>query len=310
MIKRQIRVAGQRRRTGPATHASGSGLLRRSIGRPLRWVLGLILAAIATLITSVLTGIPSQLFNVPAIQDKFRSGEDFSVAADIAYLDDEGRSMATRATKVDEQLQRLLAQPGAAATPEFLRLARAAGGVNVEKLTIRVVLEGRRNQQIRILGIHPVVLEQTPPLSGILFDAPPQGSDPTMQMMIDLDHRNPVVREVLREPGSGEPKAGRPFFANTTISLNDREQQVLFIRATATQHYIAFNLQLDYRLGDESKTMQITDHDQPFRITGLHTGPEPDTLSYEQAFTLQGDFSLCPVTDPQRILTTSVPTCG
>lgn len=309
MAKRQNRVAGHRR-TGLATQASDPGLFRRSVGRPLRWVLGLILAAVATLVTSILTGIPSQLFNVPAIQDELRSGPDFSVAADIAYLDDEGRSMATRATKVDEQLQRLLAQPGAAATPEFLRLVRAAGGVNVEKLTIQVVLEGRRNQQIRILGIDPVVLEQTPPLSGTLFSAGPQGGDPTMQMMIDLDHPNPAAREVLRDPGSGEPKAGLPFFDNTTISLRDREQQVLLIRATATRHYIAFNLQIDYRLGDESKTMQITDHGQPFRITGLHPGPEPETLSYERAFELQGDFSLCPVANPHRILTTSVPTCG
>jgi hypothetical protein len=310
MAKRQIRVAGHRRITGPATEASNPALLRRSIGRPLRWVLGLILAAVATLVTSVLTGIPSQLFDVPAVQDELRSGADFLAAADIIYLDDQGRSMATHATEVDAQLQRLLTQPGAAATPEFLELVRAAGGVNVEKLTIRVVLEGRRNQQIRILGIHPVVLEQTPPLGGTLFDAPPQGGDPAMQMVIDLDHPAPVVREVLHEPGSGEPQAGRPFFANTTISLRDREQQVLVIRATATRHYTAFNLQIDYRLGDENKTMQISDHGQPFRITGLRTGPEPKTLTYERAFTLQDDFSLCPVTDPHRILTTPVPTCG
>jgi hypothetical protein len=110
-------------------------------------------------VTSVLTGIPAQLLNVPATQDKLRSGPDFSVAAETVYLDDEGRSMATQATQLDEQLLRVISKPGAAASPEFVKLARAAGGVNVEKLTVRVVLEGRRNQQIRILGIYPVILE-------------------------------------------------------------------------------------------------------------------------------------------------------
>lgn len=310
MVKRQMRVAGYRRGTGAPPQASGPGLLRRSFSRPLRWVVGLVLAAVATLVTSVLTGIPAQLVDVPAAQDKLRSGPDFSVVVDITYLDDEGRSMATGATHLDEQLLHVLAQPGGAATPEFLKLARAAGGVNAEKLTLRVVLEGRRNQQIRILDIRPVVVEQTPPLSGTLFNAGPQGGEPTLRMIIDFDRPNSVVREVLPESAPLDPKGGRPFFDNTTISLRDREQQVLLIRTTVTRYHVAFKLQIDYRIGDESKIMEIADHGRPFRVTGINPGPEPHTLSYERAFELQGDFSLCPVADPHRIPTNSMPTCG
>jgi hypothetical protein len=298
VAKRQMRVAGRRRKADAAARVSEPHLLRKSV----KWVVGLVLAAVATLVTGVLTGIPAQLFDVPAVQDKLRSGPDFSAVADITYLDDEGRSMATRSSEVSEQLLRALAQPMAAVAPEFLELARVAGGVNVEKLTIRVILEGRRNQQIRILGIRPVMVEQTPPLGGMLFNVPPQAGDATMQMIIDFDRPNPVVREILpgSDPLSG-PKGGRPFFDNNTISLRDREQQVLLIRAAVTWYYAAFNLQIDYRIGDESRTMQISDHGQPFRVTGLHPGTEPDTLSYERAFTLQSDFSLCPVANPHRI---------
>jgi hypothetical protein len=194
----------------------------------------------------------------------------------------------------------------AAVAPEYLRLARAAGGVNVGKLTIRVVLEGHRNQQIRILDIHPVVVEKTQPLAGTLFSAPPQGGSATMRMIIDFDQPNPIAREVLQNSDPLDPKGGQPFFYNTTISLNDREQQVLFIRTRVERYYVAFILQIDYRIGDENKTIQITDQGQPFRITGLHYGPEPDTLSYEQAFQLQGDFSLCPVVNPHRMLIGSI----
>jgi hypothetical protein len=247
---------------------------------------------------------------VPAAQDKLRSGPAFSVVADITYLDDENRSMATRATQLDEQLLRVLAQPGGAATPEFLRLARAAGGVNAEKLTLRVVLEGRRNRQIRILDIRPVVVEQTPPLSGTLFNVGTQGGEPTLRMIIDFDRPNPVVRDVLPESDPLDPKSGRPFFDNVTISLRDREQQVLLIRAIVRRYYAAFKLQIDYRIGDESKIMEITDHGQPFRVTGLNPGPEPHTLSYKRVFELQGNFSLCPVADPYRIPTNSMAACG
>jgi hypothetical protein len=142
-----------------------------------------------------------------------------------------------------------------------------------------------------------------------MFDAPPQGGDATMQMIIDLDHPNPVAREVRIDPDSYELLPGRPFFENTTISLRDREQQVLMIRTTAECHYVAFNLQVDYRLGNQDKTMQIADHGQPFRITGPHAGLEPNTLSYQRAFELQGDFSLSPVADPHRIPTHPLPTC-
>jgi hypothetical protein len=36
--------------------------------------------------------------------------------------------------------------------------------------------------------------------------------------------------------------------------------------------------------------VEIADHGQSFRVTGLNPGPEPHTLSYERAFELQGEL--------------------
>jgi hypothetical protein len=71
---------------------------------------------------------------------------------------------------------------------------RAAGSVDLSDLTLRVTLEGRSNQDVRILGIRPVV-ERTAPLDGTLFFAPSQEGEPSMNMIVDLDDPMPVLRK-------------------------------------------------------------------------------------------------------------------
>jgi hypothetical protein len=101
---------------------------------------------------------------------------------------------------------------------------RAAGSVDLSDLTLRVTLEGRSNQDVRILGIRPVV-ERTTPLDGTLFFAPSQEGEPSMNMIVDLDDPMPVLRKADE---NGTP--GRPYFDNNSIRLPDHEQDVLVIR--------------------------------------------------------------------------------
>jgi hypothetical protein len=304
-----VAVKKQRRKPHtqpPAKRASHKSRPRRLVGtflsRPFRWVMGLVVAAATALATSVLTGIPAELIDVPAAKDMLRSGPDLSISAEIVYLDDEGRSMAIRENvKPGEQLQRLMTQPGAGASPEFVQQVWAIGGVNLGVLTVRLIVEGRRNQEIHILDIRPDITERTDPLGGTLFDVGAQAATPTLQMMFDMDHPNPIAHEALLDPGTEELRPGRPFFEKTTVSVRDRERQVLVLRATANRHYVAFALKIDYRIGDENKTLVVNHHGKPFGVTGPHLGPKPDIMSYERAYQLQGDFSLCRLANPHRI---------
>jgi len=274
-------------------------------------VASLLVAAVATVIIGVLTGIPAQLFDVSAAKDKLRSGPPLSVSADIIFLDDEGRSMAMPGDyRPNGRVEQMMAKPKAGVSSEFLGAIRDAGGVQVTTLTIRAILEDRRNQEIRILDIRPVISERAEPFGGTLFFIPPQEGAATMRMMIDLDRPDPIVSEAAKNPTTGKIESGKPFFADTTISLHDREQEVLIIRATAVLHYVAFKLQIHYRLGDKDMTTLISDHGQPFRITGFHFGPQHSVLAYEGAYELQGDYSLRQTTDPSRMDCLGLPGCS
>jgi hypothetical protein len=183
---------------------------------------------------------------------------------------------------------------------------RAHGGVDVRKLSLRVVLEGRRNQEIRILDIRPVGVRRTAPANGTLFYLPPQGSTPTMKMIVDFDDPLPVLRTAVI--GQGDELVGTdPFFEEKTIRLRDRERDVILLRATAERYSVAFKLEVDYLIGATRKRLVIDDGGRPFRVTGMNCGAEPGIASYASAYQLgtspQGFLRLDTVADPLRFST-------
>jgi hypothetical protein len=312
MARRPTRVAGRYKYHGrSASTLPTKGLRRRLLMRPAAWIIGIVLASTATVVGAILTGIPSQLFDARAVKDQIRPGGDISVVAEIVYLADEDRSMATGENySPDAQLRHMLAQPGAAGgeSPQFTQRVRAVGGANLNKLTIRTTLEGRRNQQVRIFGLRPEITESGRPLAGTLFDTQPQAPSPNLQLKINFEEPSPVVREVVTDPDTQEQRDGDPYFDRNTISLDDREQQVLNVRAEVSSKYIAFRLAVDYRLGNgqDMKTFVVDNNGQPFRISGYHFN-EDKQLSYQRVFWMQEDFSFCELVS--ATVDTSEPAC-
>ena len=97
---------------------------------------------------------------------------------------------------------------------------------------------------------------------------------------------------------------GNPFFNAETIHLADSEQQVINIRMQVTRFYATFNLEIDYIIGTDSGAIHkltVTDNGHPFSITGTPPGPAQGTAAYQQAFQLQGNFSLCQVSQPGQV---------
>ncbi|MGH3693151.1 MAG: hypothetical protein ACRDRX_03990 [Pseudonocardiaceae bacterium] len=77
------------------------------------------------------------------------------------------------------------------------------------------VVEGRRNQEIRILDIRPIIITRTAPLDGTLFFLPPQGAEPTLQMATNLDALIPIISTV---DTNGHPLHDA-YFEKNSISL-------------------------------------------------------------------------------------------
>jgi hypothetical protein len=283
----------------------------------------LILIAVAVTVTAVLVSLfmftPLRSWvDKHLFQSGSAAGAALTVTAEPVFLDDQGRTMATAdGHRPSPQILHQMSQPGAAASPGFLQKLRSDDGVDVEASTVQLIVNGHSSQGIRIIGIRPVALHRTAPLSGTLYLMPPQAGNATIRMMFDLDELNPLARQIgsFADPGAGDPQQqvagfihgvqpGNPFFGAETIHLADNEQQVLNIRMQITRFYATLDLEIDYIVGTDSSVVHkliVTDNGHPFSITGTPLGGTRGTATYQQGFQLQGNFSLCQISAPVQI---------
>lgn len=302
MVSRRARHS---RRTGnPKTTArpTREALVRKVLKKPLAALTTVLVAAVMAVVTTQAPQWFDQIGDHSERLDELRAGPEIRTTVTKVYLDDEGRTMATaQGHQPDLELRDKLDQPGAAADQDVLDRLERSGGVRVEALTLRLILEGRRNQQIRITDIVPEVVERSEPLAGTLFFMPAQGGEPSLSLLLDLDQIHPVAREVAEDSTPFDLKPGPPYFDANTISLKEGEQQVVVMRVRTQHSFFTFRIRIDYQIGGQPKSITVDDAGKPFTITALHPGPEPGTLSYEHAFWLNGDFSLCEITGARRL---------
>ncbi|WP_328500706.1 hypothetical protein OG828_08665 [Streptomyces sp. NBC_00457] len=266
------------------------------------WLIPIVLLGVATSIEHQITALPDRiggwLSSYDRPQDRAGDGPDFSASVDLIRLNDEGRSAVTPGDfRPSAKQTRLLADPGAAASPGFTALLRSAGAVNLETLTLRLTLTGRRAEKVNILDIQPVSVRRSDPLAGTLFDAPPQGGSDTSTVLLDLDRPFPIVRRAVFSAEDDSLKPGPPFFARQTIVLAHREQHVVVLRATSLRYYVAFRLRVTYMVGDRQKHTVIDDRGRPFQVTGLKQDPD----SYRRVFTFgKHGLSFCQSSGPDE----------
>jgi hypothetical protein len=301
----------------PGGKRPGKSQSRQAWGKLSRWAAGVLATALAAILVGLLTSLPSWVHK-HLFQTSSPAGPALTVTAEPVTLDDQGSTMATAAgNRPSQQIMRQMSQPGIAGSVKFLQELRSDGGVNVESSTVQLIVNGHGSQGVRITGIQLVALHRAAPLSGTLYLIPSQAGNATIRMMFDLDERIPVPRQIgsFADPAAGDPRQqlagfiigvqpGNPFFDLETIHLAAGEQQVINIRIQDTRFYATFDLEINYIIGTESSAVHeliVTDNGHPFSITGIPAGRNPETAAYQEAFQLQGNFSLCQVADPDRI---------
>ena len=277
-----------------------NGDFRRAWGKSARWAAGVLATALAAFLVTVLLRLP------PWVGAHLSgSGPALTVTASPEYLNDEGRTLATPSgSQPGPPLLSLMSQPMAAVSSQFLREVRAIGGVNVQDLSVQLIVTGQSSQGVRIIDVRPVSLHRAAPLGGTLFWIPAQAGAASIRMMFNLNELEPIARQAKSTDFGWEP--GNPFFDSETITLAKGEQQVLAIRALVNQFYATFDLEIDYIVGSDSANIHkiiVSDHGQPFRVTGMHPGIKPNTLSYQDAFELDGNYGLCQISKPGEIST-------
>jgi hypothetical protein len=170
-----------------------------------------------------------------------------------------------------------------------------AGGVNVNAVFIRLILQGNRNEPVRILDISTTDLRRTEPLDTVLFDVGGQGAVSNIQMGFNLDQVSPQALNI--EPL--DDMTSQPYFEYHTISLATGEQDVLIIQADTNCYSASFDLSVYYTVGDTRHTEVIDNNGKPFRVSGFRV-TRAGFPSYRQDFELQGNYSVIPLTGRQR----------
>ncbi len=109
------------------------------------------------------------------------------------------------------------------------------------------------------------------PLDGTLFYNPPGGaSDEIIRLYFDLDKPRPRAQMLKGFDPKGD------YFSLRTVSLKRDEDMVFLIYAATSKHSCSFSLALDVLADGRQRTVTVTNHGQPFRVTALYTKKDKD----------------------------------
>jgi hypothetical protein len=260
-------------------------------------------AVIALLVTGVFPAGLGQVLNAAKIKDAIRPGPDMIVSESLYDPDGNGvpRPFVVPGNyRPPSWVIQSLAEDGAGQDAWLYGQIYKAGGVAIQDVFTRIVLEGNRNEKVIILNIYPVNFHRARPLNGVLFDiSGAQGEFSDIQMAFNMDQISPHALTVVHD----DVIENQPFFESHSISLADGEVAVLDIQATTSCYSASFDLAVSYMVGDANRTEVITDHGKPFRVSAYRV-TKTAQLSYNQDFEMGEDFSVTPQ-NPQAILTAS-----
>ena len=129
----------------------------------------------------------------------------------------------------------------------------------------QLVLQNDSNQPVSILDLR-VIKKCGPPLTGTLFDAPPQEGNWDVRIGFNLDSADSDAESATGwDTGAWKPD----YFEDKYISFRPGQQQVLNIRAVADRHACIFSYQATVLEGKTKFYQTINDEGQPFRVTSL-----------------------------------------
>jgi hypothetical protein len=294
------RVAGKRR---AAVEPAAVDRRRRGVRRPVAWFAATVLTTLGALVAQVLTGIPGQLLDVQAWADRLRTGDDMDYSVNLESNSYSLMVATPSRFELAPDNRMLNGDLGLDATRQLFDDVMNAGGYVIYQLEVQVLLEGRRNQQIQIVGVNVVDIRSGPPVKGTYFESSEGGGEPHEMLAFDLSENAPVARKTTQD---GTP--GQPYFEDTGISLKDREQVALTARFSyRPDAAVEFRLRIEYVIGGKSKQMMIDNSGSPFRVSSWHCSDRQGAavLDYESAYTNQegepGELIFAAQPDPHHL---------
>ena len=152
-------------------------------------------------------------------------------------------------------------------TPAFQHWFATRGAVAANGLLVELVVQGNRDDPVRIVNMQPVVSCHAP-LTGTLFYSPSAGADTNTQLILNLD--NPLGQPHYIANVNGQISSGVNYFEHFTVSLKRNEQFTFLVSAYTTKQYCEFSLKMTVLDGSRTLTETVSDNGKPFQVTSIY----------------------------------------
>lgn len=254
-------------------------------GKALAWLGSIVTAAIVAFVAAFATVLGTNAASPAAAPTPLTGDPGGPVQVTLGNVEGADSSMALpKPVELSaEQLAGVGAVndvPGSASDAWFA----AHDAAFVGQANIQLVVQGNRQNLVRIINILPV--EQcSAPLHGTIFFAPGQGGQElSAHLYLNLD--DPRLPASYTLPTSF--KRYPDYFGQYSISLSLGQQFTIQIAASTQRQYCAFTLDLVVLDGGKTSVEPVSNHGRPFRVT-----PEPVTGSNgKQSFSSYHDLYL------------------
>jgi len=259
--------AGKTNRTGNGnTQGNSDESRRRNIGK---WVAGVaatvVAAAVAAVLVPYFTSLGNKVSN--SLNQPGQPGGP-PVKVDLVTLEqgpNQSRVFPGKLTLSASQLESLNSLH--AYSPATQNWFTSRGAVAADGVLIQLVVQGNRNNPVRIVNMQPVENCHAP-LTGTLFYSPSAGADTATQMLINLD--DPLAPSKYIASANGQITSGKNFFQHFTVSLKHNEQYTFLISAYTAKQYCSFTFNMSVLDGSRTLTETVSDNGKPFQATVIY----------------------------------------
>ena len=273
------------------------GDLNVSSGSPRTWLVpaGIVIAAV--LVGAAIVAVPGMT------RDTGGTGQapsELRVTADLSANDVGPWGYVSDSPDFpDADLVERLSRPMAGTDPAIARDVRLSRAASLQHQLIRLHLEGPKGREVTVTDIRPVIRQTRPPLNGSLVWAPPEGNEPSSEVLLKLDDPFPVVQSSVESADGRRRVPTGPFFPAHTIKLNDGETHEVVLTVSADDQSYEYELAVIYQSGADVKEVRVDGGGRSFQISGFACS-EPDIASYRAVYRTIGDFSIVPHANPSH----------
>ena len=157
-------------------------------------------------------------------------------------------------------------------SPASLGFLASIHAVPVGYASTDVTIMGNYDKTVTIVGLQ-VVKDCQAPLSGTLFDNPPEAATSTIGLGFDLDSQV----DYAQNPNQSGEFSGN-YFKGHVVTLAQGETQTLQISVAASSHYCTFVISMMVATPGGTVTETINDGGKPFELTGYSPSAKYSTV--------------------------------